>query len=47
MQMTVAQLAKKLKVDRSTVYRWITAKILPAPWKAKVHITRLYVTDED
>lgn len=47
MQMTVAQFAKKQKVDRRTVYRWIIKKMMPAGWKAKVFLTHLYITDED
>ena len=47
MQLTVVAFAKKMKVHRGTVYRWITSGIMPAPWKAKVFLTRLYVTDED
>lgn len=47
MQLTVQQFAKKQKVDRRTVYRWIVSKTMPAGWKAKVFLTRLYITDED
>ena len=46
MKLTVAQFAKKMKVDKRTIYRWISSGIVPAPWKAKVFLTHLYVTDE-
>lgn len=48
MELTVAQFAKKIGKDRRTIYRWIAASTpLPSPWKAKIHLTRLYVTDKD
>lgn len=47
MQLTVVDFARRMKVNRSTVYRWIISKTLPAPWKAKVHLTHIYITDED
>ena len=43
MQMTVAQFAHKIKVDRSTVYRMVKAKLLPEGVSAKVIATHIVI----
>lgn len=40
-EMTVAQFAHKMKVDRSTVYRMITAKALPDGVEAFVTLGKI------
>jgi len=42
-QMTVAQFAHKLKVNRSTVYRMITAKALPQGVTAQVIVNHMVI----
>jgi len=43
MQLTVAQFAHKLKVNRSTVYRMIKAKALPDGVASKVIATHIVI----
>lgn len=42
-EMTVAQFAHKLKVNRSTVYRMINGKALPAGVSAVVRLGRVEI----
>ena len=43
MQLTVAQFAHKIKVDRTTVYRMVKAKLLPEGVTSKVIATHIVI----
>jgi excisionase family DNA binding protein len=41
---TVAQLCLRWQLDRKTIYKFITGKILPA-WKVGAHLYRIAIAD--